>query len=120
MLIEAAEEDFPGPRYVVGDLTEVALPADAPQPFDLILCAGNVMGFLHPDTRRPVLGQIAGWLKADGRAVIGFGAGRGYEFADFFADARASGLELQQAYSTWDLRPYAEGAGFLVAVLGRA
>ena len=82
--------------------------------------AGNVMGFLHPDTRRPVLAQLAGWLTADGRAVIGFGAGRGYAFADFFADAAASGLDLQQAYSTWDLRPYAEGAGFLVAVFGRA
>lgn len=120
VLIEAAEQDFPGPRYVVGDLTDVTLPADAPQPFDLILCAGNVMGFLHPDTRRPVLAQLAGWLTADGRAVIGFGAGRGYAFADFFADAAASGLDLQQAYSTWDLRPYAEGAGFLVAVFGRA
>ena len=59
-------------------------------------------------------------LAPPGVDAIGFGAGRGYEFADFFADARASGLELQQAYSTWDLRPYAEGAGFLVAVLGRA
>ncbi len=120
VLIAAAEEDFPGPRYVVGDLSDVTLPVDAPQPFDLLLCAGNVMGFLHPDTRRPALTQFARWLKDDGRAVIGFGAGRGYDFADFFADAEASGLDLQQAYATWDLRPYVEGAGFLVAVLGRA
>ncbi|MFT3876876.1 MAG: class I SAM-dependent methyltransferase [Propioniciclava sp.] len=120
VLIEAAEQDFPGPRYLVGDLTHVTLPPDAPQSFDAILCAGNVMGFLHPATRRPVLAQFARWLNPEGRAVIGYGAGRGYDFAEFFADAEASGLALHQAYSTWDLRPYTEGSGFLVAVLGRA
>ena len=120
VLIEAAEADFPGPRYLVGDLAEVALPADAPQEFDLVFSAGNVMGFLHPETRLDVLRNIASWLKPEGRAVIGFGAGRGYDFGDFVTDAATSGLMLKQAFSTWDLRVFTEESTFLVAVLERA
>lgn len=119
ILIEAAEADFPGPRYFVGDLATFELPADAPQAYDVVFSAGNVMGFLHPDTRRPVLASIAGWLKPDGRAVIGFGAGRGYAFDDFFADAAAAGLSVENAFSSWDLRPYTPEASFLVAFLTR-
>ena len=120
VLIEAAEADFPGPRYLVGDLAEVVLPADAPQEFDLVFSAGNVMGFLHPETRLDVLRNIASWLKPEGRAVIGFGAGRGYDFGDFVTDAATSGLMLKQAFSTWDLRVFTEESTFLVAVLERA
>lgn len=120
VLIEAAETDFPGPRYLVGDLADFTLPDDVPQTYDLVYSAGNVMGFLHPDTRRPALARIAAWLEPDGRAIIGFGAGRGYAFDDFFADAAASGLVREQAFSTWDLRPFTDEATFLVAVLVRA
>lgn len=119
VLIEAAEQDFPGPRYVVGDLADVVLPEDAPLQFDLVFSAGNVMGFLHPDTRRDVLANIAGWLNPEGRAVIGYGAGRGYDFDDFVKDAASSGLMLKQAFSTWDLQLFTEESQFLVAVLHR-
>lgn len=117
VLIEAARADFPGPTYLVGDLTDVVLPPEVPQAYDLILCAGNVFGFLHADTRRDVLAQLASWLTPTGRAVIGFGAGRGYAFDAFFADAEASGLAVEQRFSTWDLRPFTDDADFLVAVL---
>lgn len=120
VLIAAAEEDFPGPTYVVGDLADVVLPPDAPQKFDLVFSAGNVMGFLHPDTRLDVLATIAGWLKPEGRAVIGYGAGRGYDFDDFVKDAANSGLLLKQAFSTWDLQLFTEESQFLVAVLMRS
>ena len=113
-------ETAPALSLVGKDLADVTLPADVPQPFDVILCAGNVMGFLHPDTRRPVLASFASWLAPEGRAVVGFGAGRGYAFDDFFADAAASGLAVQDAFGTWDLRPYSPGSGFLVALLARA
>ncbi len=103
----------------MGDLSDVVLPADVPQHFDLILCAGNVFGFLHADTRRDVLAQLASWLTPTGRAVVGFGAGRGYAFDDFFADAEASGLIVEQRFATWDLRPFTDDADFLVAVLVR-
>ncbi|NMD45577.1 MAG: class I SAM-dependent methyltransferase, partial [Propionibacterium sp.] len=119
-LIAEAGRAEPGPVYVVGDLASYQLPAEAPQRFDAILCAGNVFGFLHPDTRRPVLAGFAERLADEGRAVVGFGAGRGYAFDDFFADVEAAGLAREQTFSTWDLRPFTPESGFVVAVLGRA
>lgn len=46
----------------------------------MIICAGNVMGFLAESTRAEVLVRLANHLSLDGRAAIGFGAGRGYDF----------------------------------------
>ena len=121
VLIAAATEDFPDATWLVGDLAELDLPARGiAEPFDAILCAGNVMTFLAESTRAEVLRRMALHLRADGRAVIGFGAGRGYDFPDFLADARAGGLVPDLLLSTWDLRPFEETSDFLVAVLRRA
>ncbi|MER5389190.1 class I SAM-dependent methyltransferase [Saccharopolyspora sp. NPDC002686] len=118
VLIEAAEQDHPGPRWLVGDLAELDLPARGiTAPFDAIVCAGNVMTFLAPSTRSAVLERFRAHLAPGGRVVIGFGAGRGYEFADFFADAAAVGLEPDLLLSTWDLRPFTDDSTFLVALL---
>jgi SAM-dependent methyltransferase len=120
VLIAAAEADHPGPRWIVGDLAELDLPAAGiAEPFDAVVCAGNVMTFLAPSTRREVLRRLGAHLVPDGRAAIGFGARRGYPFEDFLDDARASGLVPDVLLSTWDLRPYTPDADFLVAVLRR-
>ena len=47
----------------------------------------------------------------------GFGAGRGYPFEDFFADAAVAGWATDLLLSTWDLRPFTPDADFLVAIL---
>jgi SAM-dependent methyltransferase len=117
-LIEAAEHDHPGPRWVVGDLAELDLPARGiVEPFDLIVSAGNVMTFLAPSTRVQVLGRLRAHLSGDGRAVIGFGAGRDYEFGQFLDDAAEAGFAPDLLLSTWDLRPFTDDSDFLVAVL---
>lgn len=117
-LIAAAEQDHPGPRWLVGDLAELDLPARGiPEPFDLIVSAGNVMTFVAPSTRVHVLSRLKAHLADDGRAVIGFGAGRDYEFSQFFDDATEAGLRPDLLLSTWDLRPFSDGSDFLVAVL---
>ncbi|BBX18366.1 SAM-dependent methyltransferase [Mycolicibacterium duvalii] len=119
-LIEAAEQDHPGPRWLVGDLAELDLPArGVPEPFDVIVSAGNVMTFLAPSTRVAVLSRLRAHLADDGRAVIGFGAGRDYPFADFFADVATAGLTPDLLLSTWDLRPFTDDSDFLVAILRR-
>lgn len=119
VLIAAAEEDHPGPTWLVGDLAELDLSALVPDGFDVIVAAGNVMAFLDPATRRPVLGRLGDHLDADGRLVVGFGAGRDYAVEDFFDDAAAAGLREHLRLATWDLRPWTPGSEFLVAVLGR-
>ena len=117
-LIEAAEQDHPGPRWLVGDLAELDLPARGiAEPFDVIASAGNVMTFLAPSTRVQVLSRLQAHLGENGRAVIGFGAGRDYEFGQFFADVAAAGLVPELLLSTWDLRPFTDDSDFLVALL---
>ncbi len=113
-LIAAARTEHPGAQWLVGDLTELDLPGEG---FDIIVCAGNVMTFLAPDTRRTVLGQFRKHLRNDGRAVIGFGTDRGYPPEQFLQDAEAAGLTPQLLLSTWDMLPYTDDSDFLVAVL---
>ena len=118
VLIAAAEEDHPGPRWLVGDLAELDLPARGiPEPFDVVVSAGNVVAFLAPSTRVAVLQRLRAHVAPGGRAVIGFGAGRGYAFDEFRDDARAAGWAEDLLLSTWDLRPFTPESDFLVAVL---
>ncbi|WP_461169901.1 class I SAM-dependent methyltransferase [Arthrobacter sp. Z1-15] len=120
-LIEAAKQDFPDLQWFVGDLAELDLPAEGvAEPFDVIVCAGNVMTFVAPGTQAEVLARMRNHLADGGRLVTGFGAGRGYDFGQFLEDAASAGLECQQKFSTWDLRPFAPDSDFLVAVFGRA
>lgn len=113
MLIDAARQDHPGPRWLVGDLAEL----DLPDRFDAIVCAGNVVTFLAPSTRDEVLRRFRRHLAEGGRAVVGFGAGRDYAFDDFLADARAAGLEPDVLLSSWHLHPFTAESDFMVAVL---
>ena len=118
VLVAAAEREHPNARFLVGDLAHLDLPAAGiAEPFDAIVCAGNVVTFLAESTRVEVLRRMRAHVVADGRAAIGFGAGRGYEFDDFLADARAAGWVPDLLLSTWDLRPFAPDADFLVALL---
>ncbi|MCV7390995.1 class I SAM-dependent methyltransferase [Mycolicibacterium porcinum] len=120
-LVEAAENDHPGPQWLVGDLAELDLPARGiTEPFDIIVSAGNVMTFLAPSTRVRVLTRLRAHLAADGRAVIGFGAGREYEFGQFLDDAATAGFAPDLLLSTWDLRPFDQNSDFLVAILRSA
>ncbi len=120
VLVAAAEEDHPGPAWLVADLVELDLPSRGfPDPFDAVVCAGNVMAFLDPSTRRTVLSRLRSHLGPGGRLAVGFAAGRGYEFGEFFDDVAAAGLREELRLSSWDLRPFTTESGFLVAVVGR-
>ncbi len=116
VLIEAAETDHPGSTWVVQDLAELDLHGSA-EPFDVIVAAGNVMTFLAPSTRYEVLRRLGSHLAPEGRMVLGFGAGRGYPFEEFFADAEQAQLTIELRLATWDLRPWTPESDFLVAVL---
>lgn len=117
VLIAAAQQDHPGPQWLVGDLSELDLPE---REFDVIVSAGNVMAFCAPSTRPGILRRFRSHLSDEGRLVVGFGAGRGYPFDDFLEDARQAGLSADLLLSTWDLRPFAPEDDFLVAVLSIA
>ena len=121
VLIAAAEHDHPGPTWLVADLAELDLGAMGIEAgFDVVVCAGNVMTFLDPDTRQRVLDHLAAHLCAGGRIVTGFGSGRDYSFAEFFEDVEQVGLVAEVLLSAWDLRPFTTESDFLVAVLSRS
>ena len=121
VLIAAAAQDHPGPTWLVADLSELDLASLGVEPgFDVVVSAGNVMGFLDPDTRHRVLERLASTIAADGRIVTGFGSGGDYPFDEFFADVDAAGLTVDLRLSTWDLRPFTSESDFLVAVLSKS
>ncbi|WP_313814004.1 class I SAM-dependent methyltransferase [Glutamicibacter sp.] len=119
-LIEVAQQEHPSARWVVGNLADFTLPqtGGAPQEFDLIVSAGNVVTFLSAAERIPSLKRLHDVLATQGRLMVGFGAGRGYEFEQFRQDAAEAGLRIQGEYSTWQL--HEPNDEFLVAVLSRA
>jgi 2-polyprenyl-3-methyl-5-hydroxy-6-metoxy-1,4-benzoquinol methylase len=121
-LIAAAEGDHPGAIWMARDLAVLDLASEGiAERFDVVVSAGNVMTFLDPATRRDVLLRLAEHLAPDGRLVVGFGADRGYDFDDFFADADSVGLRDELRLSTWDLRPFDTATStFLVAVMAAA
>ncbi|NJC11760.1 SAM-dependent methyltransferase [Micromonospora profundi] len=119
-LVEAAQADYPGPRWLVADLAELDLPAlGEVEPFDAAVLAGNVLAFVAVGTEPEVLRRIAGHLRPDGVLAVGFGTERGYPLTAFDADAVAAGLRLEHRFATWDLRPWHDDADFAVSVLRR-
>lgn len=110
-LIAAAKEDFPEDElpvtWLVQNLAELDIrtASGERQEFDIIVSAGNVMAFLGTAERKPALKCLHEHLSDTGRLVVGFGAGRGWEFAEFIKMARREGLALRQRYSSWDLQP---------------
>jgi len=118
VLVAAAREDHPGPVWLNEDLFTLDLgPRGIPEPFDAVVCAGNVMPYLAPETEREVLARLRGHVRPDGVAVFGFGIERGYSLDAFDADLAAAGWRLEHRFSTWDLRPWHNGADFAVSVL---
>lgn len=120
-LIAAAEDDHPGPRWLTGDLATLDLPAAGiGEPFDVIVCAGNVVTFLDPATRGSVVERLAERLAPAGRLAVGLGTNRGYDVEEFEADALSADLRFDLRLSSWDLRPFEPPSDFLVAVLSRS
>lgn len=113
-LIEAARLDYPDGDWRLGDLSTLSLPGEE---FDLIVCAGNVLPFLAPGTAASVLAGFRDLLAPGGRVVVGFGAGRGYDFADFFRDVERSGLTAAGRFASWALHPLTPESDFVVALL---
>ena len=114
VLIAAAQEDHPGPRWLVADLAELDLDEE---PFDAAVVAGNVMVFVAPGTEVEVLRRLRAHVRTGGRSVLGFALDRGYGVEQLDADVATAGLELEQRFATWDLVPFTDEAGFAVTFL---
>lgn len=119
-LIDVARERHPGATWLVGDLAELDLPAVGEEPVDLVVSAGNVLTFVDPAARGVVAQNLARALVPGGRILTGFGAERGYGFAEHLADLERAGIVVEGRFATWELRPFAEDATFQVVLGHRA
>jgi SAM-dependent methyltransferase len=114
-LVEAAQVDYPGPRFVLGDLARLELTDEAP--FDAAVLAGNVLVFVTPGSERDVLARVAAHVRPDGLVVTGFATDRAYRLPAFDGDCAAVGLVREHRFATWDLRPWRDDASWAVTVL---
>jgi SAM-dependent methyltransferase len=113
LLIAAAEEDHPGPTWLVADLADLHLDEE---PFDAALIAGNVMVFVAPGTEADVLARVRAHVKPDGVIVAGFDLDLHYTLDAFDADLYLAGLRVEQRFATWDLRPLAKDPDYAVTI----
>lgn len=118
VLVDEALSVHPDATWLTGDLERLDLsdlaPADG---FDIVVSTGNVLPFVREAGRRAAVARMAHYTSANGRMVVGFGAGRGYGFDRFLSDVGSAGMVVDHLASTWDLRPFDEGSDFMVAIL---
>lgn len=112
VLIGHARNDHPEGTWYVGDLSQD--PIEEAE-FDVVISAGNVMGFLAEEGRLPALSNIRASMKEGGRFIVGFGAGRGWSFEDFLESAQNAGFGVENTFESWDLVPFTSDSTFLVA-----
>lgn len=118
VLIDAARADHPDATWLVSDLARLDLPAmGEPEPFDGAMVVGNVMDFVTPEAQAAVIERLAAHLRPDAFLVVGCRTVRGFTPADLDAALPGTGLELEQRFATYDLRPWTDDAGFCVSVL---
>jgi SAM-dependent methyltransferase len=120
--------DLPLVASRLDDLTpEVLAAAGRPTSYDLVVCVGNVMILLAPDTERTVLANLAALVAPDGRLLIGFalsgapaGTSRTYPADEFAADCQGAGLTIESRFASYDLHPFTDDSDYVVHVLRRA
>jgi len=129
-LLDQSRRTFPDLPLVdsrLDDLTPEKLSdAGFPTAYDVIVCVGNVMILLAPDTERTVLGSLAALLAPEGRLVLGFnlsgapgGTSREYPVDELVADCVSAGLEAEARFASYDLRPFTDDSEYVVHVLRR-
>lgn len=130
-VLDQSRRTFPELPLVASRLDELApatlSEAGFPTAYDVIVCVGNVMILLAPDTERSVLTNLAALLAPEGRLLAGFalsgapsGFSREYPLEEFDADCAAGGLEVEQRFASYDLRPFTSSSTYAVQVLRRA
>jgi len=120
LLIDAALQDHPGPRWLVADLATLDLAAlGEDEPFDAAVLAGNVMPFLVRGTESAALRRVGAGVSPDGFVVVGYQAAR-LPLPVFDAAVADAGLRVEHRFATWQLGAWHEDADFAVSVLRHA
>lgn len=101
--------------------------AGHPTAYDVVVCVGNVMILLAPDTEQTVLTNLAAVLAPGGRMLVGYAladapaeTSREYPLDEFAGDCVAAGLAVESRFAGYDLRPFTDESPYVVHVLRHA
>lgn len=123
-LIAHANNDFPDGEWHVGDLGAATLYDETDfghlrESFDVVFSVGNVLGFIDPVDRDNAIANLYAPLRPGGRAVLAFGAGRGWGFGEFLDSCTEAGFAQDLLLSSFNIEPFDTDSDFLIAVLRR-
>jgi SAM-dependent methyltransferase len=130
-ILEQSRRTYPDLPLVdsrLDQLTRAVLTAAGyPASYDLVVCVGNVMILLAPETEPAVLANLAAVLAPEGRMLVGYAltdapaaTSREYPLDEFAADCAAAGLAVESRFAGYDLRPFTDESAFAVHVLRHA
>ena len=124
-MLATARRKAPDLTWIEHDLSSLDLttesPAGAPNVFDVVVAAGNVMIFLAAGTEAATVARLADHLADGGVLVAGFSLSHAaYGLDRYDADCDAAGLALDARYATWDCGPWVPGGDYAVSVHRRA
>lgn len=118
-MLAVARDRFPRVSWIQVDLSAL----DLPDPFDLVVAAGNVIPLVAAGAEAGVVARLAKHLAPGGLLVTGFGldsahlplASAPFSLSAYDGWCGDAGLVLVARYATWDRQPYHQG-GYAVSV----
>ena len=111
-MLAVARKLAPEIVWVLGDVAEVELGRS----FEVVLMAGNVPLFTPPGTQPALVKGCARHLAPGGALVAGFRIGEEYPLDAYDADCAASGLILDQRWSSWDKEDWGRESDYAVSI----
>jgi SAM-dependent methyltransferase len=130
-ILDQSRRTYPALPLVESRLDELTpqtlAAAGYPTTYDVVVCVGNVMILLAPETEPAVLANLAAVLAPEGRMLVGYAltdapaaTSREYPLDEFAADCAAAGLAVESRFAGYDLRPFTDESAFAVHVLRHA
>lgn len=115
-LLERARRRAPGLDWRRADLATF----DAGREFDLVVVAGNVIGFVEPGDRPRAVGSCAAHVAPGGHLVMGNQLRADWpDVDDLERWAVAAGLDPVDRFSGWEGQPFEPSGDYAVLVLRR-
>jgi SAM-dependent methyltransferase len=112
-LLERARVKAPEITWHRSDLATL----DLGRTFDVVVMAGNVVGFVAAPVRAGAVASVAAHVGPGGRLISGCQLRAGWPTHDEYdAWCAAAGLELEDRFATWDARPLGPSPDYSVSV----
>ncbi len=121
-MLAVARRDAPEVPWHEADLAALEA-VELGDPFDVVVCAGNVVPLLAAGTEPAAVAAMTGVLRPGGRLVCGFGLDVAHLPLDhvpvtldaYDAWCADAGLVLDERFATWEGAPF-DGDGYHVSV----